>query len=437
MILQYNNKNTTLQEKSAKLGFAVFCISAMFSDFISVVLPDKIIYFLYFSAIGLLTFSVIINKQIVIKKSSITMISGLLLFILVFLLLHSAQIAHRSFYTTIRWLYFFSMILILPICPKRWYNGFLKILGSLTLINVFFCVFFLIFKSKYSIMKNFWGFWPTGTASGTEGYRAGIASHYSENAMIMAVGLIVFSSFFIAYMGRIKKIKCIKYIVLMLVLVTGILLTAKRAHLLFSFMAILMVYFIYKPEMRKKNFFRILLIFGIVIALFSALARMIPTVSYIYERFTTAGEDQESQTRFEMWKLAINNFKEHPLLGIGWGGFKYEFHDHLYNPAVRDERYAFLNAHNVYIQLLCECGIVGLLLFLGNAIFLFIKSILLFKRKIIQYTTEYEIAVFSIIMQTFFYLYCLTGNCLYDMMFSYQAIAIGLLIGLYTQKKLF
>lgn len=285
-------------------------------------------------------------------------------------------------------------------------------------------------------MYRLWGFWPTGTQGGAAGYRAGIASHYSENAMVMAVGMIVFASFLIANWGRIRKTKCFKYAVFVLAAMVGIVLTAKRAHLLFGFMAILFGYFIYKPEMRKKNFFRVIFAAVLAVAVFSILASMIPAIGYIYERFAAAGEDQESQTRFEMWALAIDNFLEHPLLGIGWGGFKYEFHDHLYNPAARDERYAFLNAHNVYIQMLCECGIVGILMFWGNALFLFFRTIRLFVRKCIEYTTEYEVAIFSIMMQTFFYLYCFTGNCLYDMMFSYMTIAIGFSVGLYTQKKL-
>lgn len=436
MILQFNDKHAAFQEKTAKLGFAVFCISAMFSDLISNVIASSVMYLLYAFAICALLFSVIRNNQIVVRKRAVAMLSLWLGFILLFLLLHNQQVANRSFYTTIRWLYFFSMTLILPLCPKKWYSGFLKILGSLTLVNIFFVFFFLVFKSKYSIMYRLWGFWPTGTQGGAAGYRAGIASHYSENAMVMAVGMIVFASFLIANWGRIRKTKCFKYAVFVLAAMVGIVLTAKRAHLLFGFMAILFGYFIYKPEMRKKNFFRVIFAAVLAVAVFSILASMIPAIGYIYERFATAGEDQESQTRFEMWALAIDNFLEHPILGIGWGGFKYEFHDHLYNPAVRDERYAFLNAHNVYIQMLCECGIVGILMFWGNALFLFFRTIRLFAGKCIKYTTEYEVAIFSIMMQTFFYLYCFTGNCLYDMMFSYMTIAIGFSVGLYTQKKL-
>ena len=100
-------------------------------------------------------------------------------------------------------------------------------------------------------MKGIWGYWPTGTEIGTLGYRAGITSHYSINAMVLAVGLIVFTSFLIANWNKKNKINVL---IIDLFLLT-ILLTTKRAHLLFGFLAILVGLFLHKPEDRKKNFF--------------------------------------------------------------------------------------------------------------------------------------------------------------------------------------
>ena len=40
-------------------------------------------------------------------------------------------------------------------------------------------------------MFTIWGYWPTGTNNGLVGFRAGIANHYSENAMYIVTTLII------------------------------------------------------------------------------------------------------------------------------------------------------------------------------------------------------------------------------------------------------
>lgn len=38
-------------------------------------------------------------------------------------------------------------------------------------------------------------------------------------------------------------------------------------------------------------------------------------------------------------------------------------------------------------------------------------------------------------MQIFFWLYSLTGNCLYDTMFGFYSVSIGFVLGYLVQKK--
>lgn len=42
---------------------------------------------------------------------------------------------------------------------------------------------------------------------------------------------------------------------------------------------------------------------------------------------------------------------------------------------------------------------------------------------------------FVLTMQIFFWLYSLTGNCLYDTMFGFYSISIGFILGYLVQKK--
>ncbi len=55
--------------------------------------------------------------------------------------------------------------------------------------------------------------------------------------------------------------------------------------------------------------------------------------------------------RIALWKLALEGFSEKPVLGHGWRAFK--------DIAPQSGNTHATNAHNVYLQLLCETGIVG------------------------------------------------------------------------------
>ena len=52
--------------------------------------------------------------------------------------------------------------------------------------------------------------------------------------------------------------------------------------------------------------------------------------------------------------MAWNDFKSAPIWGIGWMNFS-DYHI--------GQHYANYNVHNFYLQLLCEMGIVGFILF--------------------------------------------------------------------------
>lgn len=201
--------------------------------------------------------------------------------------------------------------------------------------------------------------------------------------------------------------------------------------------ALICAYYLFKPEKRMTRSFKILLASAVGLIVLYLLSFSVPEISAIFERFSHIGSDEESNTRFMMWALALKNFKENPLIGIGWNGYKYQFYHFLYNPAVRAERYAYLNAHNVYLQLLCETGILGFLIFMSGAIELFVRTLKLLKKNIRDsFSIGSKGTIFFVLtMQIFFWLYSLTGNCLYDTMFGFYSVSIGFVLGYLVQKK--
>jgi hypothetical protein len=67
--------------------------------------------------------------------------------------------------------------------------------------------------------------------------------------------------------------------------------------------------------------------------------------------------------RYRYWEVALDTFADHPLAGVGSGGFAVEW------LKVRDRADAVRDAHSLYLETAAELGVVGvalLLLFLGG-----------------------------------------------------------------------
>jgi len=107
-----------------------------------------------------------------------------------------------------------------------------------------------------------------------------------------------------------------------------------------------------------------------------------------------------SSGRFSLWKLAIDNFKENPILGVGYGNYKaVGKKTHYINYA--NSRGAFANprrAHSDFLEKLAETGVVGFLFYVSLFIAPFLWFIGLVRRekdfkKQFLYVTIFSVAV--------------------------------------------
>ena len=76
-----------------------------------------------------------------------------------------------------------------------------------------------------------------------------------------------------------------------------------------------------------------------------------------------------------------------------------------------------LNVHNIYIQLLCECGIIGFIAFVLFFLWNIVSAIKKLRRVALTPDCDSKIRIiltFSVMYQVFFLMYGLTGNPLYD-----------------------
>jgi O-antigen ligase/tetratricopeptide (TPR) repeat protein len=92
---------------------------------------------------------------------------------------------------------------------------------------------------------------------------------------------------------------------------------------------------------------------------------------------TLPGGDVFAYTRLSIWKSAAAMMLDHPWIGVGLGQFEYNSPRYAF-PLVKHwaktTRVAE-NAHCEYLQVGAEMGVVGLLLFLGAAVFLAVVTV--------------------------------------------------------------
>lgn len=415
------------------VGFFLFCVATIFQGYLSSSDNSSEVYLIYVISLLLSLYGISNQGKLSVSFRSLNNFLPWILMAIVFVLFYNIGIRKHSYFTTIRWLFYFIYMILISQMPMDRYFSMMKILGAVASLYVIGVYFFLLFPQFYSGMYQRWGYWPTGTNGGTAGYRAGLASHYSENAMVITVLILILVSL---YFIETRKRKKRRIMLLAIIAIGALILTSKRAHLLFGFLSLVFAYYIFKPNQRTNRMFKVIIIGTIGFALLYIAQFFVPAIALVFQRFSIIGDDTESMTRFSMWALALRSFGKNPIFGIGWNGYKYQFFQYLYNPNTRAERYAYLNAHNVYLQLLAETGIIGFSLYMSGVISIFRKSINALTMKYRNSSLDVKaVLLFSITMQTFFLLYSLTGNCLYDIMFAFLSVAVGCAVGCYCRTE--
>lgn len=85
--------------------------------------------------------------------------------------------------------------------------------------------------------------------------------------------------------------------------------------------------------------------------------------------------DESTQGRFDAWKAGVNMFVARPLTGVGVGNFAVAYASGDYS-----DRGSWLKAHSLYVQLIAELGIVGVLAFVPLIVYMMRRNFKLRKR---------------------------------------------------------
>ena len=159
----------------------------------------------------------------------------------------------------------------------------------------------------------------------------------------------------------------------------------------------------------------------------------VPDIARVFERFQTAGSDNASLLRILMWDRACSIFNQTPILGIGWYGFRYK-------SGLSTLTGATAGCHNIYLELLCETGLLGFCVFImamASSIVITWKNInyLSHQERDVELTSIKLALSVSFAIQFFVLLYGMTGNPIYDSTFCFYAVAVAINISFTSNMR--
>lgn len=237
--------------------------------------------------------------------------------------------------------------------------------------------------------------------SGTSTYFAGFTSQVGYTSFFISIGVGAIFCFRETLFGKGWRI-------LLGIMLGGLLLTGKRGPLIFLLIALCIIYF--TEGYGRDRIVRIVKIAAALVAAYIALWAIsnltkidgiVRIYNAVYE-FLTSGSVEDAG-RNQLHEQALIYFRENPFLGIGWSNFK--------------SMYAFRNTHVhcIYLQLLCETGLIGFavfMMFFATRLFKTFFSVM--KSRFLDNPLESGWIKFSLFIQLYFLLYGITGNPLYD-----------------------
>ena len=165
---------------------------------------------------------------------------------------------------------------------------------------------------------------------------------------------------------------------------------------LFVEMLVFMMYILFNSKNRKHILQRSLIAFVIVLFLFLIIDKFLNhgfiTTKFCYVLSKTSLRDQ-------IWKVALSMLQDNPLLGVGLGKFHYFFPKYCLIADVAWSggiKYVRSTAHNLYLHILAEQGIVGFLSFMLLLVSILKQSCISLKEMDIE-KKSLTIALFAII----------------------------------------
>jgi O-antigen ligase len=192
-------------------------------------------------------------------------------------------------------------------------------------------------------------------------------------------------AFFAAYFGLLRRHRMIAYL-LVPIFVYGIFATASRTGLI-ALVAIPLLALLV-PRLGARLGWRILPMYVMGAAAILVIVLAVPSVAEIsLERNAALAQPQSEDTwsgRWSLWQGALHAIASHPILGVGAGEGNYsqatmEYSAKAFAQSINKGEVAGV-AHNIFLGVATQLGLVGLILFLAILFFLFKTALLIAQR---------------------------------------------------------
>jgi O-Antigen ligase. len=387
MDINYNKQKINI------MNLSIICISIYIFFWTFSIIDVR--YFLYLSII-LAVFNTIINKFYIV----INRINGLLLIIAIYSLIslfYTKEVNAGLRFVIILFFLFFYLSLLIGNINSCFFS--INIILSFALIHVIMILLQFIIPSNILVIANQL---LTKSAFQEEyvnlsyGYYSGIAGFNSMAGFFSAIVIgIIFPKF---VFNRNEKINGkLKSLLLLLITVSAffaLILTEKRGIFIAAIISFFVIMILSLFRKNKKIF----LISIILILFFFIILNNSKPTQELLNRFLIIDNDFTSG-RDIIYKKVFESSFNNILLGNGIGS--------VYGIIA-------IGAHNIYLQILCDNGIIGLILYFIMFIYsLRITILLLYNRKNLDVKEE-KALYFSLYLQILFLIYGFTGNPLYD-----------------------
>lgn len=241
-------------------------------------------------------------------------------------------------------------------------------------------------------------------------YEAGnIAHKYSGLIYEVSFAAFILSIGFACYFSEVikRKQKVLFNMISLIYIYYAIILTDKRSFILIiPFVACVVLLLV---ELKKISIRFIFLVIFVLIICFINFGAIFELVSNILSDGTEISIQLSSREKY--WNIIITMFKHSPIIGCGMNSF-----DEYFNSSnIKNIYLYFAGAHNSYLQMLSELGIIGATLYILSLIRLTIKTI----RCLIFYRlNDNQEKLYLVIIATFMLfvcmIYALTGNVFYQ-----------------------
>lgn len=277
----------------------------------------------------------------------------------------------------------FPLVLFYPgVAVKKNINFILRIFAFSTFLYVIICFGDAMYHSLH-IMNGKWVFMPHPIDFEYENYFYGLRFsdpiHPSYLSLYIIISVLILFEF-IFYMSLSLVKKSAIFFVILIFLITLYLLSARAGML--AAIIVFPVYFLFK----LYNHFPKWAVFGLIttlVVLFVFFAVKNVKVSNSINNMSNQRIEEtfKKDPRIQIWQSAMGVIKRNPILGVGTGDASSELKEEFATRKYFDGYYENMNAHNQFLEIWLENGIIGLLIFTG--IFFYMSYIAVTQKNIL------------------------------------------------------